>query len=125
MRSRTVIFIPDPFEPRRLPLGVLVEHGGLVIFEPIPLPGDLDAGVFALAGLLNADLRREELHAERLPDSCGPHVMLGPWHGLLTSLPREVFDAIGRATDKTSFAADVEAALEEGRRHCFSLSLRR
>ena len=41
MRTRTVLFIPDPFAPEPLPIAVIVEAHGRTVVEPIPVLADL------------------------------------------------------------------------------------
>ena len=114
MRSRTIMFIPDPFARRRVPLGVIVQHDDRVTFEPIPLPDDIEPTAAVIARM-EAEELGERPDAER-PDWLGPHVVYGPWHDPRKTLPREVFDALSRATDTPEMRAELEAALEEGRR---------
>lgn len=120
MRSRTIIFIPDPFEKRRLPLGVIAQHGERVIFEPTPLPDDIERTAAEIARI-EADNLRDEPSAER-PEWLGPHVVYGPWHEPTKSLSLEVYEAVGRASDALELRAEIGALLVKGREEADAFS---
>lgn len=111
-RSRTVLFIPDPFEVRRVPIAVLAEVGAVVLVEPVPLP-DMDPSLAWIARSALDDIR-EAPTFDVLPDGCGPHIVLGLVHEPLRTLPVEVFEALLRISEQTEAQAELQAALDKG-----------
>ena len=112
VRSRTVLYIPDPFAADPLPIAVVVEAYGRTVVEPIPVLADLSAGDRWCIGAALDDLR-EAPSVDVMPVGCGPQVVFGEVHDPFKSLPAPVFDALGRALNTPENAAAFRALVKE------------
>jgi hypothetical protein len=111
VRTRTVLFIPDPFAPEPLPIAVVVEAHGRTVVEPIPVLADLEPAARWCIEVALGDLR-EAPSVDTLPVGCGPLVMFAPPGDPFKSLPQPIYDAIGRVLDAPENVAALKASLD-------------
>ncbi len=112
MRTRTVLFIPDPFAPEPLPIAVVVEAHGRTVVEPIPVLADLDGLHRAFVSVSLDDLQRDP-SMDRRSEGLGQQVVYGPIHDPFKSLPQPIYDAIGRVLDAPENVAALKASLNQ------------
>ncbi len=120
MRTRTVLFIPDPFAPEPLPIAVIVEAHGRAVVEPIPVLADLDGLHRAFVSVSLDDLQRDP-SMDRRSEGLGQQVVYGPIHDPFKSLPRPIYDAIGRVLDGSEEESSVAKALRAENEHLRSV----
>lgn len=116
MRTRTVLFIPDPFAPEPLPIAVVVEAHGRTVVEPIPVLADLDGLHRAFVSVSLDDLQRDPSMDHR-SEGLGQQVVYGPIHDPFKSLPRPIYDAIGRVLDGSEEEFSAARALRAENEH--------